>query len=367
MANRGLRPFAPALLLLAALPGCYTAHVVKSQLGILAGREQIADLLQREASRRAWRQWDEPGISDAQRAKLRLVLAVRRFAFQTIGLDESGSYSWVYDTHGQPIAWNVSASAPDALSPHGWRFPFLGTLPYIGFFRLELARAEARGLEARGLDALVLPVPAYSTLGWFDDPIFTSLLEREESRVAEVVIHELSHATVWIDGDAEFNENLAQFIGVQGAKDFFLARGGPNDPALLEARRKDADDKVFNAAMTKLRGELSRLYEASGSRARKLALKKEAFARFKRSFKTKIRPRLSDDGYDWVLDPRIALNNALLLQFRRYRGAHEQFEALHRKHGSNLRETVKVLKKLAEAKDPRAALQAAVGAAPKNQ
>src|SRR5690606_3911333 len=135
-------------------------------------------------------------------------------------------------------------------------------------------------LEAAGLDALGLPVPAYSTLGWFDDPLFSPMLDRSEAELAETVIHELAHATVWVDHDAELNENLAQFIGTKGAEAFFLARGGKGDPALVEARAAARDSERFNAAMDELRAELERIYAASGERARKLELKEAAFERF---------------------------------------------------------------------------------------
>lgn len=309
----------PLALLLAASPGCYLTHVAGGQLSILWGRQPIAELLA------------DPALPAERRARLELVLEVRRFAIEELGLNDSDSYTEVYDTGGGPIAWNVSAAYRDALVPYRWWFPIVGSLPYMGFFDPDLALEEARDLSAEGLDVVVLPVPAYSTLGWFDDPIFTGVLDGSEANLVEVVIHKLAHATVWVDQDAQLNENLAQFVGEKGAEAFFLARGGPDDPALVRARHEAEDSARFNAAMDELRDELERLYAASGSRERKLELREEAFARFRERFARDVQPLLHGQGYDgFATRP---LNNAWVLAFRRYHGEREAFEALFARLG----------------------------------
>lgn len=341
-----------ACLIGATTPGCYALHVGTSQLGIVWGGEPIEEVLERERD-------------PARRAKLELVLEVRRFAQERLGLEESGSYTEVYDTGGRPIAYNVSASAPDALAPHAWWFPIVGTLPYIGYFDLDKARAAVDELEAAGLDALGLPVPAYSTLGWFDDPLFSPMLERSEAELAETVIHELAHATVWVDRDAELNENLAQFIGTKGAEAFFLERGGKDDPALVEARAAARDSERFNAAMDELRAELQRIYAASGERARKLELKEAAFARFRTKFREEVQPALETNAYAGFAEAE--LNNAWVLVFARYHGERALFEALFEQVGGTVPALVAALEEIAEADDPREALRARVAAGPRRK
>jgi predicted aminopeptidase len=172
------------------------------------------------------------------------------------------------------------------------------------------------------------------------------------------VIHEIAHATVWVDGDASLNENLASFVGDQGAADFFRARGGDADPALARARQAKADSRIFNAELLALRDELARVYEACGKRSQKLAYKKAAVAGFRTRFRDEVRGRLSGDTYDWILDERIPLNNALLMTFVRYHGDEDVFAKIHASCGGELAETVRLLTRLAEADDPRAAMEA---------
>ncbi|MGE0713755.1 MAG: aminopeptidase [Planctomycetota bacterium] len=336
---------AALILLVLLLDGCYMTRTARGELHVLCNRQSIEDRLA-----------DEHPLDPALRRKLELVLQVRKFAFEQIGLDESDSFTTFFDTEGGPAVWNVSAARSDQLLPITWSFPIVGVVPYLGFFDRAEARAQLVELKAQGLDSLALPSPAYSTLGWFDDPVFTSLLREDEARIAEVVIHELTHNTVWIPGEVSLNENLATFVGREGARQFFEARGGPRDPALVEAEQRKADDEVFQAAMNDLHDELSRLYAASGPRARKLELKAAAIARFRRRYAREVRPRLHDDRQDWVLDPRLPLNNALILMFRRYHGEGDLFAALHDRCGRDLRQTVQALRSIADASDPRADL-----------
>ncbi len=332
--------------LLALSPGCYALHATGGQLSILCGREPIDEVLER------------PGLDPEIARRLRLVLDVRRYAFEVFGLEETGSYTTLYDTGEDPIAWNVSACAPDAFALHVWWFPFVGTVPYVGYFDPDPAVDEARRLKDEGLDVLILPVPAYSTLGWFDDPLFSNLLEDPEATLISTVIHELAHSTVWVEGDVELNENLAQFIGDRGAEAFFLARGGPGDPALEEARQQKRDTVLFTHGVLELKEELARVYESTGLRSEKLAYKAGAFRRFRRRYLLEIRPHLSTDGYDWILRSDIELNNAILMTFARYHGEEDLFAALHERCGNDLAATIVALKEIAEEDDPRAALEA---------
>lgn len=326
-------------------PGCYSVHVAAGQLRILAGREPIPDVLERE---------DLPAES---RAKLQLVLDVRTFAIEQLGLAASGSYTSMYDTGDRPVAWNVSASDPDAFAPYTWSFPIVGRMPYIGFFDESRARDEGVRLRGLGLDALVLPVPAYSTLGWFDDPFFSSMLRYEEATIADIVIHELTHATVFIDGDAEFNETLATFVGQKGAEEFFLARGGAHDPALAAAREETRQKTIFNRELAALRDTLWRVYEASGGRDDKLRLKTEAIRAWKERFVREVKPQLTEGSYDYILEDRVEFNNAFLLAFERYHGDLDLFEELYEQEGRDLPATVRALEALAQEDEPRAALE----------
>ena len=263
--------------------GCgipYVAHVSYGQARILVGRVTIEDRL------------EDPAVSAREKEKLRLVLDAKAFAHEKIGLAETSSYSSVYDTEGDPVAWNLSACADTAFLPYRWTFPILGSLPYKGYFTRRPAVEEARELRAREMDVLLWPVSAYSTLGWFSDPLFTPMLEYTDVQLANTIFHELAHATVFIDKDADFNETLATFIGNQGAVEFFEQRGGKTDPRLLAAADEDHDDKIFVQEIAKLRAQLQSLYSSAAIRAEKLRNKTRIFEAFREHYKERVRPRL---------------------------------------------------------------------------
>lgn len=172
------------------------------------------------------------------RERLLLVDPVRAFA-REIGLRVDGQYTRYVDWPGDRLVTTLVRTRPGSLEPVPWRFPFLGPLPYKGYFDRERAEREARRLEQdEGYDVCVSAVPAYSTLGWLDDPVTRPMLLGGPARLVEMLLHELVHATAFLPGEAAFNESAAQFIGQQGAIAFFehlerLERGaGPQAPPI---------------------------------------------------------------------------------------------------------------------------------------
>jgi predicted aminopeptidase len=291
-------------------------------------------------------------------ARLRLVRDAKVFAIEELGLARTDSYSSVYDTEGGPVAWNLSACADDSFSAYRWDFPILGSLPYKGYFRVEPAIEEARGLRSRGMDVLLYAPEAYSTLGWLADPVFTPMLEEDDEVLVNTILHELTHATIFIEKDADFNETLATFVGGEGALEYFRARGGASDPRLGRAADSEHDDRIFAAAVAALKAELGALYSMKAGRAETLRAKTEIFTRFRERYRTEIRPKLAGKGIAREL--RSDLNNAWVLAVDRYHGDLEVFARLHTKLGSRLPATIAKLKEIAAAAAPRAALEASV-------
>lgn len=335
------------ILALISLSGCalpYVAHVSYGQARILVGRVSIESRL------------DDPAVSEREKTKLRLVLDAKTFAQEKLGLAESSSYSSVYDTEGDPVAWNLSACADDSFTPHRWTFPILGSLPYKGYFTRAPSIEEATELRAMNMDVLLWPVSAYSTLGWFADPLFTPMLQYTDVHLANTIFHELAHATIFIERDADFNETLATFVGNQGCFEFFEARGGAKDPRLLAAADEDHDDKIFVQEVAKLRAQLTALYASPAPREEKLRAKQQLFAAFQAGYATAIRPRLRTRHYDYVATE--SLSNAWILAVERYHGDLELFARLHAKLGSRMRTTIEKLREISRAKDPKAALAA---------
>jgi len=169
-----------------------------------------------------------------RRDRLQLVLDVRAFAAEQ-GLKVGGSYLQVSDTTGLATAYVVTAAHADRLQPYEWSYPVVGRIPYRGYFDRSEADAFAERLQSDGLDTYVVEASGYSTLGWFDDPLPSGLLELDEVSLADVVLHELVHQTLYVPGHIEFNETFATAVAGRMTIDFFERR---DDPAAVKSARE---------------------------------------------------------------------------------------------------------------------------------
>ena len=188
---------------------------------------------------------NDPSFPDSLKVKLRLVQEIREFSVDSLGINDSENYTTVYDQKGKPILWVVSASRPFELHAYLWDYPLLGGLGYKGFFDQELAEKESNRLARLGYDTWISEVEAWSTLGFFQDPILTNNLNRSEGRLANLIIHELTHATLYVPGDGEYNENLATFIGDQGAYLFLEYKYGLDSPEYIRYKNEREDVKKW--------------------------------------------------------------------------------------------------------------------------
>lgn len=190
----------------------------RGQLRILWNTKPVADVL------------NDPAYPDSLKRKIRLIEEIKRYAVDSLGLDPSGSYASFYDQHGQPILWVVTAAEPYQLVAKQWTFPLLGTFSYKGFFEKDRADGEELQLKKAGFDTRIGEVSAWSTLGFLNDPILSSMLDRPVGSLAELIMHELTHGTLFVKNSLEYNENLADFVGEYGAQQFLAHRYGPNSP-----------------------------------------------------------------------------------------------------------------------------------------
>jgi len=188
----------------------------KGQVQILVGAQPVEAFL------------EDPNFPDSLKIKIKLIQEVRKFAIDSLGLKNSANYTTLYDQKGKDILWNLSAVKKYEMTAKEWGFPLLGTFSYKGFFDLEKAREEKSILDLQGYDTRIRPVGGWSTLGWFKDPILSNMLSRKEGQLAELIIHELTHATLYIKDSVAFNENLATFIGEKGAIKFISDYYGEN-------------------------------------------------------------------------------------------------------------------------------------------
>src|SRR5687767_2812351 len=226
--------------------GCYLSRAGWEEARILAGRKEIARLV------------DDPATDQATRLKLQLVLAARTFARDSIGLDVGESFTTYSRLRRDTLVLVLSAAYRDRLEAHTWWFPIVGRVPYKGFFDFEAAKREAKKFYDRGYDVALRPSAAFSTLGFFDDPLTSTTLARDTLELVNTVIHELTHNTFYAPGQAVFNESFASFVGARGAAGFFRARGQPDAAAKVDAEWQD--DKLLGDFWNALARSLDSAY-----------------------------------------------------------------------------------------------------------
>lgn len=199
-------------------------------------------------------------VSDSVKSRLRWIREIKAFAIDSLGLNSSGSYEEVYDTGGDPVLWMVQACPRFALEPYQWDYPFLGELDYRGFFEYGKAEALSKELSNKGFDVHIGEVSAWSTLGWLDDPVLSSMFSLDEGRLARLIIHELTHGTMYVSGETTFNENLATFVGDQGAVHYLKSKYGRDSLQLQSYLGFLSDLDKFTELMLLATDSLSKLY-----------------------------------------------------------------------------------------------------------
>lgn len=199
-------------------------------------------------------------LSDSLKQKLRLIEEIRSFAFDSLGLKRNNNYTTFYNQQGKPVLWNVTGCEPFRLKAYHWWFPLLGNVSYKGFFKKEKAEKEFQRLKDNGYDADISPVSGWSTLGWFSDPVLSNMLRRREGSLAELIIHELTHSTIYLKSSVDLNENLATFVGEQGAVLFLNSKYGENSPQLKQYLNYKSDEETYGRHILNGAMKLDSLY-----------------------------------------------------------------------------------------------------------
>jgi len=326
-----------AVVLFGVFPGCYLARLGCGQWRVASGQRPVAEVLA------------DPATPEPARRSLRLLEDIRRFGIDALGMAAGDSYTTFFDTGGRPVMFNVTASRADRLEPVTWWFPVTGTVAYKGFFSAEDARRERDYLERIGYDALLSSVSAYSTLGWFRDPVLSTMLDDPPEALAELVLHEMTHATVYAAGDTDFNERLASYVGGAAAEAFFAAREGSDGPTVLRQRARRRDERRFGGWLRETRDALEAWYGGPGTaeekRRGRAVLFEAAAARFRA-----LVPSFETDTCAGFA--RVTLNNAVLLAYGRYNESETPFEKVASRLGGDLREMLRLAKGWAASGDP---------------
>jgi len=322
------------LALAASSAACSPVYVVKSWAGhrrLVSARRPIEAVLA------------DPASPPQVKAGLTLVQDIRSFAVGTMTFTPSSSYTTYAEAPRPYVTLAVSACRRTAFEPHQWWFPVVGKVPYKGFFNEDDARGEAARLERAGFDVDVSSVQAYSTLGWFSDPVVSTMLREPPGRLARTLLHEMTHAEVYFKGRTDFDESAAAFIARQGAEGFVRSRFGPDSPELRALLSADAKERALADEVGRLYDELDALYSSPATEDEKLSRRREIFERF--------RSRLWPG---WASAPR--LNNAVVLMFRRYHLDLDDFQRAFAGLGGDWRAFMGLLRSL-DAKRPREALR----------
>ena len=307
--------------------------------------------------------WSKVPVEDARASgeltpkqldALDVIADVRAFGSE-MGLSATENYSAIALDWDRTI-WNVSGCAPDRFEAKTWWFPIVGRVPYLGFFSEEDVREKALDIGAEDMDVYVRKVAAYSTLGWFEDPILVPMLSWREFDIARLILHELTHATLWLPSDVNFNESFANFVGDVAAERYMAARHGVEGKPYLDALAGRSDQKRWRDLLHRLYQDLDALYSKDGTtRAERLEGKKAIFAMLIR--------RVEEAGFrrpePYLRSAREGTwNNARMIQFRAYNQDEALFRAVLNEVGGDIVALIFRVGELVDgADDPRQALR----------
>ena len=324
------------LVLGSTLSGCSPFYVMRAAYEegkILWRREPIANFIER------------PDIAADTKEKLALVLAVREYAKNPLKLNVGKSYSTYSYVDRPELTYILTAAPKTELKPYTWWFLVVGRVPYKGYFSREEAETAAEELRAEGYDTNVRTSAAFSTLGWFNDPLLGHLLKYDKVTLAEVVFHELFHSTLYVKGAGNFNESVANFVGGHAAIDFFRDKFGEGSAEHQRAVRNWEAELEFSGFIERFAGALTELYTRNIPYEDKLRLREAVFSQFKNEWADRLASRSTHRFRGFAYQP---MNNAVIIHYMLYLRNLEIFESIYQAEGQNLVRTIAVIRDAVE-------------------
>jgi len=340
-------PYFCVLFFAFCLVSCSPTYILRAgyeEAKILWYRRPITEVLAR------------PDLDPATREKLAMVLRVRQFVEHDLGFKTGGSYQTLTEIAQPPIVYVVTAAPRTKLELYTWWFPVIGRVAYKGYFHQSEAKLEAQRLEAQGYDTYIRPALAFSTLGWFSDPLLPHLLKYDGETLANIIIHELFHATFYLKGQSAFNESLANFVGHRGIIAFLTKEQGSEAAATRKAVATWKSELAIADFLSGAAERLNTLYDSTLSEGEKLQQREQVFTQVQEEFR-----RLPVTVRRNVDLATITLNNAVILQYLVYLRELTLFERVYQENGQDLRATLeKVTQAARKSDDPFIATRALV-------
>lgn len=278
----------------------YYGQAVRGQAQLILHRRNIDAVI------------SDPNTSPELARRLQLALRARQFASRQLGLPDNRSYTTYVDLHRPYVVWNVFATKPYSVEALPQCFLVAGCVAYRGWFSKSAAEADAAKWRASGDDVWIGGVTAYSTLGWFADPVLSSMLHGDPTQLIGTIFHELAHQLIYAQGDTTFNESFATFVQSEGLRQWRMSQGLPPEESCLRAH-----EQGFTVLVLALRARLKALYASGAGRAAQAVGKQREFGAFRKRYAQWRNPAWPDvQLYDaWVAAP---LNNARLVPFGLY-------------------------------------------------
>jgi len=315
------------LLLLLTLCACsgpgYYLQAISGQHKLMRSRQDIQTLLQ------------DPATPPELAAHLENAVKIKAYAEDVLGLPADGSYDTYVEVEGGALVWNVVATGEFSLEPRRWCFPVAGCVPYRGYFERQKATDAAAKLSRKGMDVVVSPAAAYSSLGWFDDPLPSTMFSPSDTRLAAYLFHELAHQRLYVKNDSNFNEGYADFVEDAGVRTWLTDRRSEDElHEWLELQQAGAD---FTALVGAVRKRLASLYASTTPEDIMRREKSAIFSEFEQDYQKLRDEKWHAKGYygAWFREP---LNNARLALYNTYAGSHCAFQRLWEQSAGDWRE-----------------------------
>ena len=331
---------AAALLGLLVLNQCYIAKQGFHMVRHMSSARDIDDVLKDEK------------LPQSSRDMLLLVKEVKKYAVDTIGLKDDKNYSKYVKIEREYLVDVVSACEKDRFEPYEWSFPFFGSFPYKGFYERKDAQREAEMLRKKDLDVFIRKVDAFSTLGFLTDPVYSSMDDYSTFAIASLIIHEQTHATLFLKNRINFNEEFATFVGNEGALNFIKYKYGAQSDYYLKLMDYMEDLDTFLELINGLYDELDAVYREDTGREYKIRKREEIFISFIEDFNADYDKRFITDTFKHI--ENVNLNNAYILVYKRYTGDLSLFYSIYEKQGYDLKKTVEIIKQVEDHRgDPK--------------